>query len=95
MKDENSNNNIKNLYVDAYQDKYEYKMDVQGLLDMLDKKKKNPDAVNYLSFSCLDFVISCLHEDPEKRLTANDALNHAWFVNYNKHTQIKRNQNQT
>lgn len=55
---------------------------------MIQEKKYNlkliKDGRPEISSSVADLLLKLLEEDPAKWVTAKDALNHQWFINFGK-----------
>jgi len=55
---------------------------MKKLEDLINAKKVSPHLnKDLISVSGLDFIQKLLNEDPLKRMTIKDAMNHHWFIN--------------
>ncbi|KRX07192.1 Protein kinase-like domain [Pseudocohnilembus persalinus] len=61
---------------------YDYELDLSPLQKMKIEKKKNPNQKTPLSATGIDFFLNLLSENPKDRLSAAQAINHAWFINF-------------
>jgi serine/threonine protein kinase len=56
---------------------------------MVEKDRNDPNYSMTLSSSCIEFIFSLLETDPSKRISAQDALKHRWFLKLNQKTKPK------
>jgi serine/threonine protein kinase len=58
-------------------------LDLQILYSMVEKDRKDPNYSMILSSSCIELIFALLEINPEKRISASDALKHRWFLKIN------------